>query len=124
MQLYREAAKLQYPPAFYNLGMIAASNQDFASAEGFFVNGTSLGHRGAELQLGIFYSLMPPPVGDDRKAYAWLSLTESRNEDISHEASDLLQKVRQRMTMQQQSQAEALSNKLKTDFGTIQSFVP
>ena len=123
VQLYLQAAKLHYPPAFYNLGIIAAANQDFASADAKFVEGTGLGHRGCELQLGILYSLVPRPVGDDRKAFAWLNLTESRHESASSEAAELLKKVRERLTSQQIAQAEALASKLKVDFGGVPAFV-
>ena len=124
VQLYLKAASLGYAPASYNLGIIAAGNQDFTSAEGHFVAGTALGHRGCELQLGILYSLVPPPVGDDRKAYAWLLLTESRHEPISAEAKELLATVRARLSEKARGQAVSLSAKLKQDFGNTAPFLP
>ncbi|MEZ5615890.1 MAG: hypothetical protein R3E35_11830 [Rhodocyclaceae bacterium] len=122
VHLYLKAASLGYAPARYNLGIVAAGNQDFTSAEGHFFEGARLGHRGCELQLGILYSLVPPPVGDDRKAYAWLLLTASRHEPISREASELLAKVRARISDQARVQAETLSAKLSADFGKITPF--
>ena len=124
VRLYLKAASLGYAPASYNLGIIAAGNQDFTSAEGHFVAGTALGHRGCELQLGILYSLVPPPVGDDRKAYAWLLLTESRHEPISAEAKELLATVRARLSEKARGQAVSLSAKLKQDFGNTAPFLP
>jgi TPR repeat protein len=123
-QLYLKAEKLDYPPAFYNLGIIAAANQDFTSAEGHFAGGAMLGHRGCELQLGILYSLVPPPVGDNRKAYAWLLLTESRHEPVSADATEQLARIRPKLSERQRMQAEALSAKLAADYGSVRSFEP
>jgi len=122
IRLYVQSEKLGYPPASYNLGIISAANQDFVSAEGHFALGATLGHRGSELQLGILYSLVPPPVGDNRKAYAWLLLTESRHEPISAEATEQLARIRPQLADQGRAQAEALSAKLKADFGGVRPF--
>jgi len=115
IRLYVQSEKLGFPPASYNLGIISAANQDFLSAEGHFALGATRGHRGSELQLGILYSLVPPPVGDNRKAYAWLLLTESRHEPISAEATEQLARIRPQLT-------EALSAKLTADFGGVRPF--
>lgn len=122
--LYLRAADDQYPPAFYNLGMIAAANGDFRSAEGYLFKGTSLGHRGCELQLGILYGFAPPPVGDKRKAYAWLSLTASRDEVISDEAKGILAKIGTQLSADEKGQAEKLSSKLRADFGNVVPYLP
>jgi TPR repeat protein len=122
--LYARAAKDHYPPAFYNLGMIAAASRDYARAEGYLFEGASLGHRGCELQLGILYGLAPPPLGDQRKAYAWLLLTSSRGEGISDEAKEILGKVGTRLSSKQKAQAEMLSMKLSAMYGNVQEFSP
>ena len=124
IQLYVQAETLGYPPASYNLGIVSAANQDFPSAEGHFALGASRGHRGCEFQLAILYSLVAPPVGDNRKAYAWLLLTESRHEPISAEAVEQLARVRPKLSEKERTQAEALSAKLAADFGGVRPFEP
>jgi len=121
-ELYQRAAKLEYPPAFYNLGMISASNGSYASAAEFLLMGTVLGHRGSELQLGILYSLVPAPTGDDEKAFAWLSLTSSRNEQVSTEARRQLAIVSKRIDKASREKAEALYASLKEKYGPIHAF--
>jgi TPR repeat protein len=122
IDLYQKAAKLDYPPAFYNLGMLAATGQNFQLAESLFARGMELGHRGAELQLGILYSLVPPPTGDDRKAFAWLSVTANRTEPISEEAKDRLDVVARRLTPEALAQVKTLCSKLKEDYGNVPAF--
>ena len=124
ISLYKQAAQLGYPPAFYNLGILSAARQDFASAEGYFANGALAGHRGCELQLGILYSLVPPPVGNDSKAFAWLSLTAARNEPSSGEAADRLAVVRRRLPESSMAPAEALAQRLRADYLALQAFAP
>lgn len=122
IELYQKAAKLDYPPAFYNLGMIVAGSQDFQLAEGFFARAMALGHRGAELQLGILYSLATPPTGDDRKAFAWLSVTASRAEPVAEEAKYPLDVVTRRLSPEALAQAKALYAKLKGDYEGVPAF--
>jgi TPR repeat protein len=124
IRLYTQAAELNYPPAFYNLGMLAAARQDFASAEGYLARGASAGHRGCELQLGILYSLVPPPVGNDSKAFAWLSLTSSRPEPVAAEAADRLKVVRTRLSESNRPSAEALADRLKAQYLSLAPFTP
>jgi hypothetical protein len=78
IKLYRRAADLGYPAAYYNLGIIAAANGDYRAAETSWLRGASLGHRGSELQLGILYSWPQLDVADDVKSYAWLSLAAAQ----------------------------------------------
>lgn len=122
IEFYRKAAKLDYPPAFYNLGLIAAANQDFQLAERFFIRGMELGHRGAELQLGILYSLVPPPIGEDRKAFAWLSITAGRSEPVAEEAKDRLDVVKRRLSPNALAQAKVLYVKLKEHYEAVPAF--
>lgn len=122
IEYYQKAMKLNYPPAFYNLGMIVAGSQDFQLAEGLFARGMELGHRGAELQLGILYSLVPPPVGDDRKAFAWLSITANRAEPVAEEAKDRLDVVTRRLSPEALAQAKALFAKLKENYEGVPAF--
>ena len=124
IQLYKQAAALNYPPAFYNLGMLAAARRDVASAEDYFTRGALAGHRGCELQLGIFYSLAPPPVGSDSKAYAWLSLTASRSEPVSSEAEERLKAVRARLPEADRSSAETLAATLREQYTSLPPFHP
>ncbi len=121
--LYRKAASLNYPPAFYNLGIIAAAHQNFGEAEQMFLRGTELGHRGCELQLGILYSFPIPGVGDDTKAFAWLSFTASRGEDVSSEAKEILDQIQGRIRPDHE-QAKVLIQQLKQQYGAIPAFVP
>ena len=119
---YWKAAKLNYPPAYYNLGIVSAGNKDYESAELLFFRGTQLGHRGAELQLGILYSLVPPPIGNDEKAFAWLSVTVNRNEAISGEAKESLATVTRRMDASSRERAEALYRGLNDKYGLVPAF--
>lgn len=120
--MYWKAAELGYPPAYYNLGMIHAARQKFEDAETLFFGGTQLGHRGCELQLGILYSLVPPPVGNDEKAYAWLSMTASRAEPIAPEAADRLRQVSARMSSSSAERAKALEENLRKKYFAVQAF--
>ncbi len=122
IELYLKLVKMDYPPAFYNLGIISAANQDFQTAELLFFRGTQLGHRGAELQLGIFYSLVPPPFGDDTKAFAWLSITANRAEPVAEEAQDRLRVVTRRMTPDALARAEALYSQLRGKYEALPEF--
>ena len=124
IQLYKQAAESNYPPAFYNLGMLAAARRDVAAAEDYFTRGALAGHRGCELQLGILYSIAPPPVGDDSKAYAWLSLTASRSEPVSSEAEERLKAVRARLPESDHPSAEALAAKLRKQYASLSPFHP
>jgi hypothetical protein len=122
IELYLKAAKLNYPPAFYNLGIVSAGNQDFQSAELFFFRGAQLGHRGAELQLGILYSLVPPPTGDDIKAFAWLSITANRTEPVAEEAKDRLSVVTSRLTPEALARAQTLYAQLREKYEAVPEF--
>lgn len=122
IQLYKRAAELNYPPAFYNLAMLALARQDFAAAERYLAQGASAGHRGCELQLGTLYSAAPPPVGDDAKAYAWLSLTASRGEAVSVEAEERLKVVRARLPESTRPSADALAEQLKQTYASVAAF--
>lgn len=122
MENYWKAASLNYPPAFYNLGIISAGNQAFPDAELLFFRGAQLGHRGSELQLGILYSLAPPPVANDEKAYAWLSVTVARGEPISSEAKDQLARVSARMSPTSIERGSTLHKSLTEKFGSIPAF--
>lgn len=73
IQLYIQAAQAGYPPSFYNLGMIAAAQGGFKTAEDLFLSGASAGHRGCELQHGVLFHFDIPDMHDDVKTYAWLS---------------------------------------------------
>jgi len=123
IDLYRKAASLNYPPAFYNLGIIAAAHQNFVEAEQMFLRGTELGHRGCELMLGILYHLSSPDVRDDTKAYAWLSFTASRDEEISSQAEDMLSEFQDSLKPDHQ-RAKVLIQQLKQQYGAIPAFVP
>lgn len=122
LALYRAAAAADYPPAFYNLGMLAAGNDDFAEAERWMLRGATLGHRGAELQLGILYMLVPAPVGNQEKAHAWLSLLAQRNEPVSSEAGDFLKQVDKRLSTDARRRADVLAQSLIVKYGAIEAF--
>ena len=124
IQLYGQAAELGYPPAFYNLGMLATARQDFAAAERYFHRGAEGGHRLSELQLGILYATAPAPVGDDAKAFAWLSLTAGRQDSVAAEAMDRLDAVRARLSDESRRSAEALTDTLKQRYAPIPSMTP
>jgi len=124
IQLYGQAAELGYPPAFYNLGMLATARQDFAAAERHFSRGAEGGHRPSELQLGILYATAPAPVGDDVKAFAWLSLASARQESISAEASDRLSAVRARLPDESLRSAEAMAETLKARYWAMPAVTP
>lgn len=122
MELYLKAAALNYPRAFYNLGIIHASYGDFESAESFFLQGAELGHRGSELQLGILYAIVPPPVGDPVKGAAWLSFTASRPEGIADEAKDILEGQKKRMEPTVWEPASKMAETLRNKYGPIPEF--
>ena len=122
IDFYVRASKLNYPPAFYNLGIVSAGNQEFQLAEAFFARGAQLGHRGAEFQLGILYSLVPPPVGDDAKAFAWLSLTANRAEPVAEEAEDRLRTVKRRMSQEALARGEAIYQQLRERYASVSAF--
>jgi TPR repeat protein len=122
VQLYFKAMEQSYPPAFYNVGMMMAANQQFELAAKTFFAGAAKGHRGAELQLGILFSLVPPPVGNDASAYAWLSLTAGRNEPVAEEARGILAKVKSRVSTSELEEGTQLLGKLEEDFGAIPPF--
>lgn len=124
LEFFQRAAKLEYPPAFYNLGMSSAADGDYASAARLLLTGATLGHRGCELQLGILYSLVPAPTGDDEKAFAWLSLTAGRNETVPAEARRSLAQVSKRISRPSRERAEALYASLKEQYGSIPAFLP
>jgi TPR repeat protein len=124
IQLYGQAAELGYPPAFYNLGMLAAARQDFAAAERSLSRGAEGGHRLSELQLGILYATAPAPVGDDAKAFAWLSLTSGRQELLSAEASERLKALRAKLSDESRRAAEAFADTLKERYSAIPSVTP
>ena len=120
---YWQAAKLNYPPAFYNLGVVAAGGEkDFKKAELMFFRGAQLGHRGCELQLGILYQLAPEPVRDNVKSYAWLSVTAKRAEPISQEAQDMLPKLEPKLTNEEKEKGKALASRLWEQFGRVPAF--
>jgi TPR repeat protein len=121
---YQEAAKRNYPPAFYNLGRIAAADHEFREAEQYWQKGTDLGHRGCELQLGILYSWPTlPEMNDDVKAFAWLSIAASRpNADPI--AAEALSKVRARLKPADLAKAEALHQELNTKYGSLPEWQP
>ncbi|TCK17649.1 hypothetical protein DFR30_0884 [Thiogranum longum] len=122
IQLYFQAAEQSYPPAFYNVGMILAANQEFEQAAKMFFAGAALGHRGSELQLGILYSLVPPPIGNDLQAYAWLSLTAGRSEPVAEEAKSILKRVKSRLSGSELERAQELAKKINADFGSLPPF--
>jgi TPR repeat protein len=124
IELYTRAAELGYPPAFYNLGIISAANRDYKTAEFLFKRGAELGHRGAEIQLGILYSFPIPNIGDNTKAFAWLSLAASRPGDAASEAKDILGKVNSKLTPPERRQGERLFNELTNRYGTVPEFKP
>jgi hypothetical protein len=90
----------------------------------YFNRGVQLGHRGAELQLGILYSLVPPPIGNDEKAFAWLSVTTNRKEDVSSEAREQLSVVSRRLSASSRATTEELYSSLKEKYGSVPEFRP
>lgn len=121
--LYWQAAQMNYPPAFYNLGVVAAGGEkDFKKAELMFFRGAQLGHRGSELQLGVLYQLAPPPMRDSVKSYAWLSITVNRREPISQEAKGLLEDLERKLTDEEKEKGKALANRLSVQFGNVPAF--
>ncbi len=120
---YWKAAKLNYPPAYYNLGIIAAGGEkDYKAAELMFFRGAQLGHRGSELHLGILLHMSFPPVRDNAKSYAWLSLTASRGEAISQEAKGILEDLERKITDDEKQRGEALAIRLREQFGNVPAF--
>ena len=122
LEYYGRAVQINYPPAFYNLGMILAANQKFRDAESYFFRGAMLGHRGCELQLGILYFLVPPPVGNDQKAFGWLSLSASRDDAIASEAKDMLEKVSRRLTDEDKKRASLVFMQLQEKYKAVPAF--
>lgn len=123
VDFYWKAAALNYPPAFYNLGVVAAGGeQDYAKAELMFFRGAQLGHRGAELQLGMLYQLAPPPTRDHVKAFAWLTVTSGRAEPISREAKTILERVNQDLVDDQRKRGLALATQLQERLGNVPAF--
>lgn len=121
--LYWQAAQMNYPPAYYNLGIVAAGGErDYKKAELMFFRGAQLGHRGSELQLGVLYQLAPPPVRDNIKSYAWLSVTANRGEPISQEAKGLLEDIERKLTEEEKERGKALANRLAGQFGNVSAF--
>jgi len=120
---YWQAAKMNYPPAYFNLGIVAAGGEkDYKKAELMFFRGAQLGHRGSELQLGILYQLAPPPVRDNVKSYAWLSVTANRAEPISQEAKGLLEDLERKVTDEEREKGKVLANRLSGQFGNVPAF--
>ena len=122
MELYMEAALLNYPPAFYNLGMVSAAHRDLKAAEAYFSKGALLGHRGCEFQLGILYSFPNTAVSNDAKAFAWLSLVSSRTDEPIKDGDELLSKIKARLTSEQRQTAEAMLADLKSRYGSTPAF--
>lgn len=122
LDYYWRAAKLNYPPAFYNLGIISAGTRDFESAELLFFRGAQLGHRGSELELGILYWASPAPVRDPVKAFAWLSVTADRAEPISGEARAFLEEIARKLDPEERGRGSALFSRLKRKFGNVPAF--
>ena len=123
VDLYWQAAKLNYAPAFYNLGVVAAGGErDYKKAELMFFRGAQLGHRGSELQLGVLYQLAPAPVADNVKAYAWLTVTANRGEAISREAQSLLDDLNRKIASEEREKGDALAARLSGQFGNVPAF--
>jgi TPR repeat protein len=116
---------LGYASAYYNLGIIyAGGSNDFVAAGAAFFQGATLGHRGCELMLGILYATTPP-VADDIKAYGWLSLSLTRNPSSQPVlARELLDRVKQRITIDQRQKADGYLADLKAKYGSIAAFQP
>jgi TPR repeat protein len=120
---YWQAAKMNYPPAYFNLGIVAAGGEkDYEKAELMFFRGAQLGHRGSELQLGILYQLAPPPVRDNVKSYAWLTVTANRGEPISQEAKSILEDLERKVTDEEKVKGKALASRLSGKFGNVPAF--
>ncbi len=120
---YWQAAKMNYPPAFFNLGIVAAGGEkDYEKAELMFFRGAQLGHRGSELQLGILYQLAPPPVRDNVKSYAWLTVTTNRGEPISQEAKGILEDLERKVSDEEKVKGKALASRLLGQFGNVPAF--
>jgi TPR repeat protein len=124
VRLYRRAADLDYPPAYYNLGVIAAANQDYAVAEASFLRGAELGHRGCELMLGMLYSWPQLAVGDDVKSYAWLSLAAAPGGAGLSGLDDVLKKVTARLTPPDRSKAQECFVAIRSRYRAIPAFRP
>lgn len=123
VDLYWQAAKLNYPPAFYNLGVVAAGGEkDYKKAELMFFRGAQLGHRGSELQLAVLYQLAPAPLADIVKSYAWLTVTTNRGEPISQEAKRLLEELDRKITSEERNKSQALAARLSSQFGNVPAF--
>jgi TPR repeat protein len=123
VDLYWQAAKLKYPPAFYNLGVVAAGGErEYKKAELMFFRGAQLGHRGSEIQLAMLYQLAPAPVADKVKSYAWLTVTANRGEPISREAESLLKDLDGKIAREEREKGKALAARLSTQFGNVPAF--
>jgi len=125
IRLYQRAAALGYAPAYYNLGIVAAGGaQDFTEAEADFLKGAGLGHRGCELMLGILYATTPP-VLDNIKAYAWLSLSLSRTPPADTGlANKLLGDVDKKLSAEERQKADDYLGQLKAQYGPTPAFRP
>jgi len=124
--LYQLAAEQGYAPAFYNLGVIAAANKDYRTAEALFHRGAQLGHRGCELHLGILYSFSSsiPEVGDDAKAFAWLSLAAARAGKTAMEAKAILEDVAKQLRPEDQERGERILQQLERTYRAVPEFRP
>jgi len=123
VNFYWQAAKLDYPPAFYNLGVVAAGGErDYKKAELMFFRGAQLGHRGSELQLAVLYQFAPVPVADKVKSYAWLTVTANRGEPVSQEAKSLLEDLEHKIASEERERGKALAGRLSSQFGNVPPF--
>jgi TPR repeat protein len=124
LRLYHRAADLDYPPAYYNLGVIEAANQDYVAAEAAWLRGAELGHRGCELMLGILYSWPQLAVGDDTKSYAWLSLAASSGGTGLSGLDEVLKKVTARLTPDDRLKAQEYFAAIRRRYRAIPAFQP
>jgi TPR repeat protein len=124
IRLYHRAADLDYPPAYYNLGVIEAANQDYGAAEASWLRGAELGHRGCELMLGILYSWPQLAVGDDVKSYAWLSLAAAPGGAGLSGLDDALKKVTARLTPADRSKAQEYFVAIRSRYRAVPAFRP
>jgi TPR repeat protein len=124
IELYWKAANQDYPPAFYSLGILSVRDRDYEAAARLFFRGAQLGDRAAELQLGVLYAQAPRPTGNDESAFAWLSLTASRNEPASLQARKQLAIVGKRMNPASRKRAEALYGGLREQYGSVPKLRP
>jgi TPR repeat protein len=117
--LYNRAAELGYAAAYYNLGVLEAGGaKNYHAAEGWWVKGAELGHRGCQLQLGILYSAPIVGVADDAKAYAWLSLVIRRGDPDADLARTVLKPVKRRLSASDRARGEAYLADLQSKYGS------